>query len=123
MTDGLELRSVKMTRSTFIKFFLGTLAAVSFLGSLVLTFLALLIPLRPYDWGPPDGLSLQTDDDCACFIFVSCFLSTFLLGISLISLKCAKIGISKKMATKIVYMFWIVVTLARMFYVLPYYHG
>ena len=73
MTDGLELRSVKMTRSTFIKFFLGALAAVSFLGSLVLTFLANLIPLRPYDWGPPDGLSLQTDDDCACFIFVSCF--------------------------------------------------
>ena len=58
--------------------------------------LALLIPLRPYDWGPPDGLSLQTDDDCACFIFVSCFLSTILLGISLISLKFAKIGISKK---------------------------
>ena len=117
MTDGLELRSVKMTRSTFIKIFLGALAAVSFLGSFVLTFLAL------YDWGPPDGLSLQTDDDCACFIFVSCFLSTFLLGVSLISLKFAKIGISKKMATKIVYMFWIVVTLARMFYVLPYYHG
>ena len=38
-------------------------------------------------------------------------------------LKFAKIGISKKMTTKIVYMFWIVVTLARMFYVLPYYHG
>ena len=57
-----------MTRSTFIKIFLGALAAVSFLGSLVLTFLALLIPLRPYDWGPPDGLSLQTDDDCACYI-------------------------------------------------------
>lgn len=34
-----------------------------------------------------------------------------------------KLGISKKMATKIVYMFWIVVTLARMFYVLPYFHG
>ena len=112
-----------MKKPAFIEFFLGTLAAVSFLGSFVLTFLALLIPLRPYDWGPPDGLSLQTDDDCACFIFVSCFLSTILLGISLISLKFAKIGISKKMATKIVYMFWIVVTLARMFYVLPYYHG
>ena len=38
-------------------------------------------------------------------------------------LKFAKIGISKKMTTKIVYLFWIVVTLARMFYVLPYYHG
>ncbi len=112
-----------MERSTFIKISLSILAAVSFLGSFVLTFLANLIPLRPYDWGPPDGLSLQTDDDCACFIFVSCFLSTFLLGVSLISLKFAKIGISKKMATKIVYMFWIVVTLARMFYVLPYYHG
>ena len=115
MTDGLELRSVKMKRSTFIKISLGALAAVSFWGSFVLTFLALLIPLRPYDWGPPDALSLQTDDDCA--------LSIFLLGVSLISLKFAKIGISKKMATKIVYMFWIVVTLARMFYVLPYYHG
>lgn len=84
-----------MERSTFIKILLGTLAAVSFLSSLVLTSLALLIPLRPYDWGPPDGLSLQPDDDCACFIFVSCFLSTILLGISLISLKFAKIGISK----------------------------
>ena len=112
-----------MTRSTFIKIFLSALAAVSFLGSFVLTFLALFIPLRPYDWGPPDALSLQTDDDCACIIFVSCVLSTFLLEISLISLKFAKIGISKKMTTKIVYMFWIVVTLARMFYVLPYYHG
>ena len=112
-----------MNKSAVIKIFLGALAAVSFLGSFVLTFLALLIPLRPYNWGPPDALSLQTDDDCACFIFVSCFLSTFLLGISLISLKFAKIGISKKMATKIVYMFWIVVTLARMFYVLPYFHG
>ena len=112
-----------MNRPTVIKIFLGVLAVASSLSSLVLTSLALLIPLRPYDWGPPDALSLQTDDDCACFIFVSCFLSTFLLGISLISLKFAKIGVSKKMATKIVYMFWIVVTLARMFYVLPYYHG
>ena len=51
-----------MTRSTFIKIFLGVLAVVSFLGSFVLTFLALLAPLRPYDWGPPDGLSLQPDD-------------------------------------------------------------
>lgn len=109
-----------MKRSTFIKIFFGAPAVVSFLGSLVLTFLALLIPLRPY--AEPE-LRHIVDDDCACFIFVSCFLSTFLLGISLISLKFAKIGISKKMATKIVYMFWIVVTLARMFYVLPYYHG
>ena len=107
-----------MERSTFIKIFLGALAAVSFLGSLVLTFLANLIPLRPY--GEPE-LRYIVDDDCACFIFVSCFLSTILLGISLISLKFAKIGM--KMATKIVYMFWIVVTLARMFYVLPYYYG
>ena len=110
----------KMNKSAVIKIFLGALAAVSFLGSFVLTFLALLIPLRPY--GEPE-LRYIVDDDCACFIFVSCFLSTILLGISLISLKFAKIGISKKMATKIVYMFWIVVTLARMFYVLPYYHG
>ena len=80
MTDGLELRSVKMTRSTFIKIFLGALAAVSFLGSFVLTFLANLIPLRPYDWGPPDGLSLQPDDDCACFIFVSCFFKYIPIG-------------------------------------------
>lgn len=52
-----------MNKSAVIKIFLGALAAVSFLGSFVLTFLALLIPLRPYDWGPPDGLSLQPDDD------------------------------------------------------------
>ena len=113
----------KMNKSAVIKIFLGALAAVSFLGSFVLTFLALLIPLRPYDWGPPDGLSLQPDDDCACFIFVSCFLSTFLLGMSLVCLKFGEFGITKSMVTKLVYMFWIVVTMARMFYVLPYYHG
>lgn len=39
----------------------------------VLMFLALLIPLRPYDWGPPDSLSLQTDDDCACLILCHVF--------------------------------------------------
>ena len=109
-----------MNGPTVIKIFFGVLAAVSFLGSFVLTFLANLIPLRPY--GEPE-LRYIVDDDCACFIFVSCFLSIFLLGVSLISLKFAKISISKKMATKIVYMFWIVVTMARMFYVLPYYHG
>ncbi len=109
-----------MNRSAFIKVFLGALAAVSFLGSFVLTVLALLIPLRPY--AEPE-LRYIVDDDCACFIFVSCFLSTFLLGMSLVCLKFGKFGITKSMVTKLVYMFWIVVTMARMFYVLPYYHG
>lgn len=95
----------------------------SFLGSFVLTCLALLAPLRPYDYGPQDALSLQTDDDCACFIFITCILSLFLLGISLIILKFGKFDFSRKQPTKIVYLFWIVVTMARLFYVIPYFHG
>ena len=66
-----------MERSTFIKILLGALAAVSFLGSFVLTFLANLIPLRPY--GEPE-LRYIVDDDCACFIFVSCFFKYIPIG-------------------------------------------
>lgn len=109
-----------MTRSTFIKILLGAPAVVSFLGSFVLTVLALLIPLRPY--GEPE-LRYIVDDDCVTFIGAACCFSLFLLGISLLILKFGKFDFSRKLFTKIVYMFWIVVTLARMFYVLPYYHG
>lgn len=95
----------------------------SFLGSFVFTCLALLAPLRPYDDGSQDALSLQVDDDCVTFIGAACCFSLFLLGISLLILKFGKFDFSRKLFTKIVYMFWIVVTMARMFYVLPYYHG
>lgn len=42
----------------------------SFLGSFIFTCLALLAPLRPYDDGSQDALSLQVDDDCF-FSFLS----------------------------------------------------
>ena len=92
----------------------------SFLGSFVLTCLALLTPLRPYTEAEIETI---VDDDCVAFIGVACCFSLFLLGISLIILKFGKFDFSRKLPTKIVYMFWIVVTMARMFYVLPYYHG
>lgn len=95
----------------------------SFLGSFVFTCLALLAPLRPYDDGSQDALSLQVDNDCVTFIGAACCFSLFLLGISLLILKFGKFDFSRKLFTKIVYMFWIVVTMARLFYVIPYFHG
>ena len=62
----------------------------SFLGSFVFTCMALLAPLRPYDDGSQDALSLQVDDDCVAFIGVACCFSLFLLAISLIILKFGK---------------------------------
>ena len=93
---------------------------VSFLGSFVLTCLALLTPLRPYTEAEIETI---VDDDCVTFIGAACCFSLFLLGISLIILKFGKFVFSRKLPTKIVYMFWIVVTMARLFYVIPYYHG
>ena len=92
----------------------------SFLGSFVLTCLALVTPLRPYTEAEIETI---VDDDCVTFIGAACCFSLFLLGISLLILKFGKFDFSRKLFTKIVYMFWIVVTMARMFYVLPYYHG
>ena len=93
---------------------------VSFLSSFVLTCLALLTPLRPYTEAEIETI---VDDDCVTFIGAACCFSLFLLGISLIILKFGKFDFSRKLPTKIVYMFWIVVTMARLFYVIPYYHG
>ena len=92
----------------------------SFLGSFVLTCLALLTPLRPYTEAEIETI---VDDDCVAFIGVACCFSLFLLGISLLILKFGKFDFSRKLPTKIVYMFWIVVTMARLFYVIPYFHG
>lgn len=104
----------------FLKGFSIVALLGSFLGSFVLTCLALLTPLRPYTEAEIETI---VDDDCVAFIGVACCFSLFLLGISLIILKFGKSDFSRKLPTKIVYMFWIVVTMARMFYVLPYYHG
>lgn len=104
----------------FLKGFSIVALLGSFLGSFVLTCLALLTPLRPYTEAEIETI---VDDDCVAFIGVACCFSLFLLGISLIILKFGKFDFSRKLPTKIVYMFWIVVTMARLFYVIPYYHG
>ncbi len=103
----------------FLKGFSIVALLGSFLGSFVLTCLALLTPLRPYTEAEIETIV----DDCVAFIGVACCFSLFLLGISLIILKFGKFDFSRKLPTKIVYMFWIVVTMARMFYVIPYFHG
>lgn len=104
----------------FLKGFSIVALLGSFLGSFVLTCLALLTPLRPYTEAEIETI---VDDDCVTFIGAACCFSLFLLGISLIILKFGKFDFSRKLHTKIVYMFWIVVTMARLFYVIPYYHG
>ena len=104
----------------FLKGFSIVALLGSFLGSFVLTCLALLTPLRPYTEAEIETI---VDDDCVAFIGVACCFSLFLLAISLIILKFGKFDFSRKLFTKIVYMFWIVVTMARLFYVIPYFHG
>lgn len=99
------------------------LLMVFFWGSFVFTCMGMLAPLRPYDWGPQDGLSLQTDDDCACFIFFSCLISMFFLAISWICLIFGKSVFFQKPIIKFVYLFWFIVTLIRLIYVYPYFHG
>jgi hypothetical protein len=75
----------------FLKGFSIVALPGSFLGSFVFTCLALLAPLRPYDDGSQDALSLQVDDDCVFFIFITCVLSLFLIGHIIVNTKIWKI--------------------------------
>jgi len=97
-------------------FFLGG-AVITFLGSFLFTILGLLIPLRPYT--EPE-LQLMVDHDCACFIGLTCFFSLFLMGLTLICFVLGKNELSKNKMVKVVCLFWLIITLTRMFYVLPY---
>ncbi len=104
-----------------MKIFLGVLAAITFLGSLVLTSLGLIAPINSYA-AEPELMHLD-DGDCALFICICCFCSTFLLAISLLCLKFGKSGFAQKIAIKVIYLFWLIITLARMFYAATYSPG
>lgn len=112
-----------MVNSTAIRLLCGFLAAVFLLGSFVLTFVGLLIPLHEYQWDNPARYSLQTNDDSALFIFFICLLSVVLVGISWGITKFGKIKFSKKKITRVVYLLLVVISLARMVYVIPSLHG
>ena len=71
----------------FLKGFSIVALLGSFLGSFILTCLALLAPLRPYTEAEIETI---VDDDCVAFIGVACCFSLFLLAISLIILKFGK---------------------------------
>ena len=94
------------------KILCGILSAVSLLGSLVLTCMGLLAPLCP----DTEELASKVDDDCAAFIEITCFFSILLLGISLAGLKFGKFDIFQKIITKVVYLVWFIMTLARLIY-------
>lgn len=112
-----------MVHTTAIRILYGFLSAVFLLGSIALTFVGLLIPLHEYQWDSPARYSLQTSDDSALFIFFACLLSVVLIGVSWGIAKLGKINFSKNTISRVVYLLLVIISLARMVYVIPSLHG